>query len=365
MAKHKKPVGKIPQAKLIEQNLWDLDDDDHVEILETPVPNPSAELSDDNPAEKTEEICVDLTRNDTINDDSADHLSEDDHATENDFEDEQNEGLSDIEEPLPQDPRSPEDDFEIEKIDGLEDGDVEDTFEDDKAEDTLEDSHILGDLDDDDVLDLDISSESPEEINTALSDKTSSRKTGTSLLTRLSIVEKASLGLFVLLLIGFFIWLAASYTPPTDWITQKAPPVSFPVNGKTLTIEEVKTAWREPVRSGKARDSGIRLDTRLIPIADVTVGGGSGQLRFIFQNADGEIIGDTITKKISSGQFGDQVNTAEIHGTDGFEDNTLFNNYAQKEIRPWTLSIYEVNDQQADSKALLTVPIAADLKKNP
>lgn len=322
MAEQNKPSGDKKQPNLIEQNLWDLgDDDDQVELTENNAPTPiSSDEAENMPTPQVSAISA------------TEKAEESTHSSE---------GV-----PL-----------DSEKENGVDESpDIEDLNDDLSSDDlTLTDEE----------LSLQTSSDSPTEINPASAEPTTEQRNKPALLDRLSAIEKASLGLFLLFLIGLFIWLATSFAPPDDWIKEKAPAVSFPVKGTSVTIEEVRTAWREPSRTGDARDRGVRLDIRLMPVADITLkGSGSGQLRFIFQNADGEIIGDTITETIANGQFGGQNKTIEIHSTDGFEDKALFNNYTQKQIRSWTLSIYEVNAQQADSKALLTVPIAATLKNN-
>lgn len=348
MAAHKKSSGNKPPAN-IEQNLWDLGDDEDSQDLtanstpETPEnESESAETTvseeiPDSPAltEETPQVLKTIENGDT--------------ASEKTGKKELSTKSSEQLEPIPAEKENSQ-----KKNSG-------DDFDEISEEDPDHYEHTLGDEEElaDEVVkktpDADGKKSPPTNIFAFLAQL--------PFLKRLNATEKTCLGLFLLLLFGFVTWLVFSFTPPNSWIKEKPHPVNFPVQAGTITITNVRTAWREPVRSGEARDRNVRLDTRLIPLADITLGGqGSGQLRFIFQNAEGAIIGDTFTETITNGHFKNGQSEMEIHSTDGFIDSDLFNNYAQQEIRPWTLSIYDVTDQKTAGQALLTIPIDATLK---
>ena len=74
--------------------------------------------------------------------------------------------------------------------------------------------------------------------------------------------------------------------------TSSGEDVDFPVEGKHLTIRNIETYWR---KVDPESDSGVQLDTKFIPAAEITLdSSGSGFLRFLFENPQGDLIGDSV-----------------------------------------------------------------------
>jgi hypothetical protein len=108
----------------------------------------------------------------------------------------------------------------------------------------------------------------------------------------------------------------------------------FPFKGKQLSITSADTYWRAPVIEGNTPDV-IRRGTVLIPVVKLTTADGSGAIRVIFRNHDGESIGDIVTRGVENGQ------SLEIAATAGFDDLGMHAAYRTGETKPWIVEVYE------------------------
>ncbi len=108
----------------------------------------------------------------------------------------------------------------------------------------------------------------------------------------------------------------------------------FPIKGQQFSITTADTYWRAPVTDGKSTDV-IRRGTVLIPVVNLTTAGGSGAIRVIFRNHDGESIGDIVTRTVQSGQ------SLEIAATAGFDDIGMHAAYRTGETKPWIVEVDE------------------------
>ena len=141
--------------------------------------------------------------------------------------------------------------------------------------------------------------------------------------------------------------------------TSSGEDVDFPVEGKHLTIRNIETYWR---KVDPESDSGVQLDTKFIPAAEITLdSSGSGFLRFLFENPQGDLIGDSVTLVIRSGNFEENnQKTATINATGGFKDLGDYNEYLTEQVRFWKLVVLEGGTDSEDQafNSLLRMPIS-------
>lgn len=145
---------------------------------------------------------------------------------------------------------------------------------------------------------------------------------------------------------------------PTESSEQQ---VTYPVTGTFTTIAAAPTYWRQP---NPETDQGVRTNTRLIPATQLTLSPSntSGALRITFENEAGETVGDSITVRVSNGQFSQtDTTTREVSATAGFNDEGDHAAYLTGQIDRWFLVIREGPDANASGKEfkeLLRTPIS-------
>jgi len=180
----------------------------------------------------------------------------------------------------------------------------------------------------------------------------------------LTIIEKISLLAVVACLLGAAGWAISTFyrdAPQGKLIIFHE---DYPAKGNKVSIEEVETWWREPIRTGKDADVGVVVGANLIPCARIKISGGSStSLRVTFRDSDQQLVGDTINLLIENGKFV-QTNSDEIsiHSTAGFENPSRINSYDNEDINPWSLAIIEENSD--DGAPLVKARISADFKFN-
>ena len=143
-------------------------------------------------------------------------------------------------------------------------------------------------------------------------------------------------------------------------ITTSSPEdVAFPVKGEHLTIGTIETYWR---KVDPETDPGVQLGTKLIPAAQISLkSAGSGSLRFLFENPQGDLIGDSVTLIASGGHFLDsKQNTTSIRATGGFKDLGDYNEYLTEQVRFWTLVVLEGGPDSGNQvfNPLIRMPIS-------
>lgn len=180
--------------------------------------------------------------------------------------------------------------------------------------------------------------------------------------------EKIALGLLAAVLIGGSIWGVVTFVATLPE-TRPEHKIEFPVTGTSVTIGAADTYWRKPDRT---KDTGVRLDTRLLPAAVITLAesSGDGTLRFFFRDQDNDIMGDANTQVVSAGKFdGNGTNSIEIYSTAGFLDPGDHAAYTTGQIDTWFLEIREGPAPEAgrsipgsEFKVIATVPISFNRK---
>lgn len=118
----------------------------------------------------------------------------------------------------------------------------------------------------------------------------------------------------------------------------------FPMGGRHLTAEAVTTYWRAPILEGEGRDN-CRRGTLLLPVIELRVSGGPAAIRVFFRNADGELVGDAVTRAITPG------GTVVVPATAGFEDSGMYAAYRTGSVRPWTVEVHEAPGADAAKEA--------------
>ena len=158
-----------------------------------------------------------------------------------------------------------------------------------------------------------------------------------------SILEKVAIFLLMAALVSVAVWGAFAYVDNAPNGTLIEFKQDFPIEGEHITIDEVATGWREPVRDGDDPDNGVVVEARLIPCASIKVSGsGSTDLQVSFRDGEGRLIGDIVNLSVQGGKFqSTQSSVAVIHATAGFTNPTMINPYLNGDIDPWSLSIVE------------------------
>ena len=182
----------------------------------------------------------------------------------------------------------------------------------------------------------------------------------------MSAIEKTSLIAVIAILIGVAAWGLSTYYDNAPEGTLIKYDEDFPIVGTHVTIKEIETYWRKPVRKGDDLDLGVQLNARLIPCARIKLSGtGNAALALSFRDNKKELVGDPFSLEVSNGNF---VKSGSheiiVNCTAGFTDISDINPYANGDIMPWTLLIVEGESGTTpshldDEKKLLTIRIQA------
>lgn len=161
----------------------------------------------------------------------------------------------------------------------------------------------------------------------------------------------------VLLLLGavFFVAFSLNRLPTEPLI---AATNDYPIKGRNLTVAAAESYWRAPIVEGSRPDV-FRRGTALLPVLDISTRDGSAALRVVFRNEAGELVGDTVTHSVRSGQ------KLEIPATAGFDEVGMHAAYRTGESKPWTIEVYEapsVDSPSAEFKWLFKMTISTVLR---
>jgi len=178
----------------------------------------------------------------------------------------------------------------------------------------------------------------------------------------LSLIEKISLLAVVICLVGAAFWVISTFVNDAPQGELIAFNENFPAAGTNVTIENVTTWWRPPARTGDNPDNGVILSSNLIPCATLKISGSnSTTLRITFRDGKQELVGDTINLIVENGKFlRNDSDEITIHSTAGFANPSRINAYANGDIDPWALSIFE-EDSENDAP-IVKARISANTK---
>jgi len=172
-------------------------------------------------------------------------------------------------------------------------------------------------------------------------------------LTRIERIGLISL-LAILILGGASFLMFSIYGLPTE--SERVMANDFPIKGQGVEITDAATYWRPPIIGGQTPDI-FRRGTAFLPAIKLNIGKGNAALRVVFQNQDGELIGDVQTRAVAAGQV------VEIPATAGFDDVGMHAAYRTGESKPWTVRLSEastVNSPAGEFKKLFEMNISTD-----
>lgn len=175
-------------------------------------------------------------------------------------------------------------------------------------------------------------------------------------LLAMGVMERVCLAsLFAVVLLGGGSFLLVSiYSLPTESARVKAN--DFPIKGQNIEITNAVSYWRAPIIGGETPDI-FRRGTVFLPAVKIHIGTGSAALRVVFQNQEGELIGDVQTRAVTAGQV------IEIPATAGFDDAGMHAAYRTGEGKPWTIQLSEaakVNSPASGYKKLFEMNVSTD-----
>lgn len=189
-----------------------------------------------------------------------------------------------------------------------------------------------------------------------------------SRLTSLSLVEQASLGILITILLVAGIWSTnvVSARIPNTVIASK---LKFPLKGESVVIADLESYWRSPIREGKEVDEGVSESIAIIPEIKVTLHPDSEAkaLRFLFRDEEGRYVGDSSTVLISGANFAPAEDVtattkgkvAIIRSTTGFQHEGELISYLADENFQWEVVILESKDGEKYTE-FMAIPISAN-----
>ncbi len=158
-----------------------------------------------------------------------------------------------------------------------------------------------------------------------------------------SMVEKILIVILILTLAGLAFWGVTAFFDhaPNGEVVEFND--DFPIKGEKITIGNVETWWREPVRDGDDPDVGVVIEARLIPCAKIKlVESGSATLQVSFRDGEDKLIGDTINLSVQNGKFTrSESDEIDVHATSGFRNPSRINAYVNGDIPAWSVAIVE------------------------
>lgn len=110
--------------------------------------------------------------------------------------------------------------------------------------------------------------------------------------------------------------------------------VKFPISGQHVSVRTAKSYWRDVVESGPQADV-VRRGTRMVPVVELSCGGGPGVLRVLFRDENGDSVGDAITRRVT------EEENITVVATAGFNDFGMHAAYRTGESKPWKVEVYE------------------------
>lgn len=157
---------------------------------------------------------------------------------------------------------------------------------------------------------------------------------------------------FILTLLGVSIY---SFRQQANWRASLETNILFPVEGKNVTISNVKTLWRQKNSTSES------VDFSCYPSAIVTIDktSQSGKIMCYFRDGKENLKGETTTHEFNNGVFVFD-NIASVECEETFENKSDFNAYFSNLTPPWSLVILEgdtTSQALTDFEELAVIPI--------
>lgn len=141
---------------------------------------------------------------------------------------------------------------------------------------------------------------------------------------------------------------------PTE--TARAKDNDFPIKGAMVEVDSAVSYWRMPITDGPSPEI-VRRDTKLLPVLELQIRGGSGAVRVLFRDEDRTAVGDAVTHAVRG------AGTLIIPATAGFDDMGMHAAYRTGGSKPWTIEVFEAASETApgtDFKRLFEMNISTD-----
>ncbi|MFD2258133.1 hypothetical protein ACFSSA_15740 [Luteolibacter algae] len=175
----------------------------------------------------------------------------------------------------------------------------------------------------------------------------------------LSKMEKLGIAALLAILAMGAIYGVIHFTKSVPTKPLVAEKIDLPIDGKSLTIKELKTFWREPITTGENADV-VRRDAVLIPVVAIEMepSGSKAAVRILFRNEKGEVVGDNITREITG------TAALELAATDGYHDIGMHASYRTGDSLPWSIQVFEAprgNSPSEEFIKLIETEISTDV----
>ncbi len=173
---------------------------------------------------------------------------------------------------------------------------------------------------------------------------------------RLSKVERIGLILLLGLLVtgGVAAIVFSLNRLPTE--SARAKTNDFPIKGAMIEVDSATSYWRAPITDGPSPEI-VRRDTKLLPVLDLQIRGGTGAVRVLFRDDNRTAVGDAVTHAVRG------AGTLVIPATAGFDDVGMHAAYRTGGSKPWTIEVYEAASETAsgmDFKKVFEMNISTD-----
>jgi len=187
-------------------------------------------------------------------------------------------------------------------------------------------------------------------------------------LLRLNRREVIGLAAFSFTLLLAAIWVLTRFFSAFEFKSEFVTGPDFPVKGERVQLERAETFWREPVRTGEARDF-ARREVTMIPVLELTIDPdktNAGTLLVIFRNSEGEPVGDSIRRSFNGSRFDSNGQpTTVFPSTDGFVAEGDFNAYRAGKGKSWMAEVFEgpsIDAPAHEFKLIATIPVLPKLR---
>jgi hypothetical protein len=130
----------------------------------------------------------------------------------------------------------------------------------------------------------------------------------------------------------------------------------FPIRGAMVEVGSAISYWRAPITDGSSPEI-VRRGTKLLPVLELQIGGGSGAVRILFRDENRTAVGDAVTHAVRG------AGTLIIPATAGFDDFGMHAAYRTGGSKPWTIEVFEAASETAagkDFKTLFEMNISTD-----
>jgi len=193
----------------------------------------------------------------------------------------------------------------------------------------------------------------PDDFDDDLDGTTRSENLSVKKVNNSSLVEKISLGIFILLLIVGLAIYVPQMIPKGQLTSSIVDVANTPINLDGITIETLEAHWTETLNI-KSR---VRRDVEWTPAVELAISGaGSGAFRILFLDQDGRQRGDTMDIAFADGKFQPSMQSSEnIYCTHGLTSELELKDLRARGDSWWTIRVLKGKDVKAPSSEFETI----------